>query len=685
MRRVRLSYIDCVGGRPGQRRTGAAVKVRHRKATKLKRRKEPAATRGRGPSAADLQEQLDRLTRELVEAREQQAATSEVLQVISSSPGELEPVFQAMLEKAARICGAKVGSLAVYEVDLWRVVARHNAPRELAITLGNTPYRAHPQSAFGQVARTKKVVQLRDIAAGEPYAQRDPTHVAFVEIAGARTVLAVPMLKENDLKGAISIWRIEDQPFTDKQIELVESFAKQAVIAIENARLLNELRQRTDDLAESLQQQTATSDVLSVISSSPGNLQPVFATALSNATRLCGATFGVLYLREGDVFRVAAHHNAPAAYIEERRRNPLIRPIAGSALGRVVTTKQAAQIADVQAEPAYHSDPGRAALLKGAGARTLITVPMLKENELIGAIGIYRREVQPFSDKQIELVTNFAAQAVIAIENARLLNELRQRTADLREAHDRVTAQAADLETWNRTLERRVAEQVAEIGRVGRLKSFLPPQIAQLVVSAGHESVLESHRRDVSVVFCDLRGFTAFSELAEPEEVMLVLREYHTKLGVLINKFEGTVERFSGDGLLVVFNDPLPCPDASMRAVQMALEMRDEVAKLSVKWSHSGHDIGFGVGIAHGYATLGSVGYEGRLQYSVTGKVANLASRLCDQAKDGQILVDINVFSAVETLADVEFAGELALKGFSRPVKAFNVCNLRSSRRLRVV
>jgi adenylate cyclase len=418
--------------------------------------------------------------------------------------------------------------------------------------------------------------------------------------------------------------------------------------------------------------------VLSVISSSPGNLQPVFATALSNATRLCGATFGVLYLREGDVFRVAAHHNAPAAYIEERRRDPLIRPVAGSALGRVVTTKEAAQIADVQAEPAYHSDPGRAALLKAAGARTLITVPMLKENELIGAIGIYRREVQPFSDKQIELVTNFAAQAVIAIENARLLNELRQRTADLREAHDRVTAQAADLETWNRTLERRVAEQVDEIGRVGRLKSFLPPQIAQLVVSAGHESVLESHRRDVSVVFCDLRGFTAFSELAEPEEVMFVLREYHTKLGVLINKFEGTVERFSGDGLLVVFNDPLPCSDASMRAVQMALEMRDEVAKLSAKWSHSGHDIGFGVGIAHGYATLGSVGYEGRLQYSVTGKVANLASRLCDQAKNGQILVDINVFSAVETLADVEFAGELALKGFSRPVKAFNVCNLRS-------
>jgi adenylate cyclase len=242
---------------------------------------------------------------------------------------------------------------------------------------------------------------------------------------------------------------------------------------------------------------------------------------------------------------------------------------------------------------------------------------------------------------------------------------------------DRVLAQAADLANWNRTLEQQVTEQVGEIERIGRLKRFLPPQIAQLVVSGGHERMLESHRGDVTVLFCDLRGFTTFSEISEPEEVMLVLREYHMALGVLVNKFEGTVERFTGDGLLVIFNDPLPCPDPSMRAVQMALEMRDEVAKLSVKWSRSGHDIGFGIGIAHGYATLGTVGYEGQFQYSVTGKVANLTSRLCDEAKNGQILIDINVHSAVEMRADTEFTEELVLKGFSRPVKAFNVRNLR--------
>jgi adenylate cyclase len=250
----------------------------------------------------------------------------------------------------------------------------------------------------------------------------------------------------------------------------------------------------------------------------------------------------------------------------------------------------------------------------------------------------------------------------------------------LRRSSERIEAQAADLANSNRTLEKRVTEQVAEIERIGRLKRFLPRQIAELLVSSGDERVLESHRRQVTVLFCDLRGFTAFSEVSEPEEVILVLREYHTALGILVDKFEGTVERFTGDGLLVIFNDPLPCPDPSIRAVQMAVEMRDEVTKLSVKWSRFGHDIGFGIGIAHGYATLGTVGYEGQFQYSVTGKVANLASRLCNEAKNGQILIDINVFSAVETRVDAEFTEELILKGFSRPVKAFNVRNWLPSR-----
>jgi class 3 adenylate cyclase len=248
----------------------------------------------------------------------------------------------------------------------------------------------------------------------------------------------------------------------------------------------------------------------------------------------------------------------------------------------------------------------------------------------------------------------------------------------LKALHDQVQAQAADLATWNRTLEQRVADQVAEIERVGRLKRFLAPQVAELVLSSGDGRMLESHRRDISVVFCDLRGFTAFAETAEPEEVMTVLREYHAALGALVRAFEGTLERFTGDGLMVLFNDPLPCPDPPRQALRMAVEMRRCVGDLSIKWRKYGHDLGFGVGIAHGYATLGRIGSEERLDYTAIGTVVNLAARLCAEAASGQILVDSKVQALVEEIAETEPAGEFALKGLHRPVRAFNVSGLRA-------
>jgi adenylate cyclase len=244
--------------------------------------------------------------------------------------------------------------------------------------------------------------------------------------------------------------------------------------------------------------------------------------------------------------------------------------------------------------------------------------------------------------------------------------------------HDQVTAQAADLAGWNRTLEQRVEQQLAEIERVSRLKRFLSPQVAELILSAGDDRVLESHRRAVTVLFCDLRGFTAFSETAEPEEVMSVLREYHAVLGSLIHKHEGTVERFAGDAIMVLFNDPVPCADPSLRAAQMAVEMRDRIGELASKWRKGGYELGFGVGIAHGYATLGRVSSEGRFDYTAIGRVVNLAARLCGEAKSGQILIDGKVHSAVEALADIADVGELELKGFTRPVAAFNVRGIRA-------
>jgi class 3 adenylate cyclase len=244
--------------------------------------------------------------------------------------------------------------------------------------------------------------------------------------------------------------------------------------------------------------------------------------------------------------------------------------------------------------------------------------------------------------------------------------------------HDTVQEQAAQLEAWNRTLEQRVAAQVTEIERLGSLKRFLSPQIAELILSTGDEGLLESHRREITVVFCDLRGFTAFAETSEPEEVMGVLRQYHEALGQLIFRHEGTVEHFAGDGVVVLFNDPLPCPDPTARAVRMALEMRERVAELSQEWRRQGHDLGFGVGIAQGYATLGRIGFEGRSDYAAIGPVANLASRLCDEAGSGDILISQRALATVEDFVDAEPLGDLALKGFLRPVTAYRVLCLRS-------
>jgi class 3 adenylate cyclase/CheY-like chemotaxis protein len=243
----------------------------------------------------------------------------------------------------------------------------------------------------------------------------------------------------------------------------------------------------------------------------------------------------------------------------------------------------------------------------------------------------------------------------------------------VKELHDTVNEQAKELAQFNQTLEQRVAQQLAEIGRMDRLTRFLSPQIAKLVLSSGDESVLESHRREITVVFCDLRGFTAFSETAEPEEVIQVLREYHGALGKLIHKYEATLERFAGDAIMVWFNDPLPCPNPPERAVRMAVEMRAGIGELAAKWRKHGHELGFGVGIAQGYATLGRIGFEGRFDYAAIGTVVNLAARLCSEAADGQILVDRKVNAVVETLATTEHVGEFTLKGLHRPVTTFNV------------
>jgi class 3 adenylate cyclase/putative methionine-R-sulfoxide reductase with GAF domain len=618
------------GGQPDKPPRRKRSTPKHRNASKV--------VRNRGVSVAGQETVVGRLTHERDEALLRETANFEILRLLSKSPGNLELVFRSILENATRICEAKFGLLFRFDGETFQLIAEVGASAELAEFYERRgPF--HPGGILERLLRTKDVVCVADASA-------EPVPPPSAKIGGAKSSLNVPMFKDEAMVGAITIYRQEIRPFTDRQIALLENFAAQAVIAIENTRLLNELRQ-------SLEQQTATSEVLSVISSSPGELEPVFQTMLQNATRICEAKFGFLWLAERDGFRAVAFHNVPPALAAGRRHDQIIHFGPETPMGRLVETRQLVHVADIRSEPAYVEGfrPLRE-LADIGGGRTLLTVPMLKENEVVGAFAIYRQEVRPFTDKHIALIQNFAAQAVIAIENTRLLD---------------------DLNKLNQQLEQRVSDQVGEIERMSRLRRFLPQQVADLIVASGTEKQLESHRREITALFCDLRGFTGFSESSDPEDVMALLRDYHAAIGEIIIKYSGTLERYAGDGVMVVFNDPVPVENPALQAVLMALEMRDAIGALTETWHRWGHDIGFGIGIAHGFATLGTIGFEGRFDYAAIGTVSNVASRLCDEAKPGQILISPRVLTKVENAVTVEPVGEFTLKGIRRPMMAYNV------------
>jgi class 3 adenylate cyclase len=379
---------------------------------------------------------------------------------------------------------------------------------------------------------------------------------------------------------------------------------------------------------------------------------------LDKGLRLCGAAFGLANTYDGERFHFAAARGVPSALAEWRQRNsPAFRP--GAPPLRILAGEDSVQTIDLKDTAAYRDGDGNVRALVDLGAaRTHLLVALRRDYAVLGTLAIYRQDVRPFSDKQIVLLQNFAAQAVIAMENARLLGELRERTEE--------------VAGWNRELEARVAAQLAEIERTGKLRRFLAPQLADLIVAQGDESILESHRREIVVVFCDVRGFTGFAERAEPEEVMAFLRDYHAALGPIVARFEGTLDHYSGDGIMVFFNDPLPTPEPAKRAIEMAVALREAAQQVLKTWHRHGHALGFGVGISQGYATLGQIGFAERMDYTAIGTVTNLAARLCAEAKDGQILISRRVAIAVEDTARLEEIGEVSMKGLSQAVAVFN-------------
>jgi class 3 adenylate cyclase/HAMP domain-containing protein len=429
------------------------------------------------------------------------------------------------------------------------------------------------------------------------------------------------------------------------------------------------VKERTRDLAQSINELKVLEEVGRAVASSL-DLNAVLPTVAARALEITHADAVLIYGYDA----ANRQFNLTEAIGIDKAAEGGHRAIdeAGSPLGDAAAKAEPISIPNLDATAEH---PLRDMAVE-AGFHSVLVVPLVDQQGILGSLVVLRRNAGAFSPNLIGLMKTFAHQSVLAMRNARLFSEVDHKSRELLTAHDTVRQQADKLQEqtdqlkdWNKSLEERVETQLGEIERIRRLERFLAPQVAQLIASSdGHEGLLDSHRREVTVVFCDLRGFTAFTESTEPEEAMNVLREYHAALGKLIFKYEGTLDKYAGDGVMILFNAPIQFEDHTARAVKMAVEMRDTIGPLTERWRNRGHNLGFGIGIALGYATLGQIGFENRLEYAAIGSVTNLASRLCDEAKANQIVVSRRVYGMVEPWVEGRAIDDLNLKGFNHPV-----------------
>ncbi len=438
------------------------------------------------------------------------------------------------------------------------------------------------------------------------------------------------------------------------------------------------VEERTRDLAQSIKELKVLEEVGRAVASSL-DLNAVLPTVAARALEITHADAVLIY--GYDAARRHFHLVEANGIDKQSEGHHLSIDDGASLLGDAATSGEPIAIADLD----HAADTPLRDFAIGAGFNSVLVVPLIDQQGILGSLVVLRRAASGLPPNLIGLMRTFAHQSVLAMRNARLFTEVDDKGRELAAAHQIVQEQAEklkeqteELRHWNRSLEQRVEKQLGEIERIKRLERFLAPQVAQLIASSdGHGSLLDSHRREVTVVFCDLRGFTAFTEATEPEEAMNVLREYHAALGELIFRYEGTLDRFAGDGVMVLFNAPIQLADHTKRAVKMAVEMRDSVGALTEKWKNRGHSLGFGVGVALGYATLGQVGFEQRWEYAAIGSVTNLASRLCAEAKAGQIVASRRVYGMVEQWVDARPLDDLQLKGFNHPVLAMEISRWR--------
>lgn len=555
-----------------------------------------------------------------VSERDALAAVGRVLAAVTGAEFELQPILDRIADEAAALCRAEAAFVFLLEGDLFHFMAASGGRPE------HWEYdRSHPDpidrgSINGRVALSGQAVQVPDLAADSEYRASGNT------VGGYRTLLGVPIRNDGELIGSFGLGRTEVRPFSDDEIRLVGLFADHAALAIRIARLLSETH-------DALGRETAVSGVLQSISRSTFDLNQVLQTVIDSATRLSHADEGNIVREENGRFRMAAYTAGVPAEFRAIIDQLDFQPGRGTITGRVLMERRPVQIVDILADAEFAIPDAQ----RASGFRTVLAVPILREGTTIGVLIVWRLVVRAFTDAEIALMQTFADQAGIAIANVRLFETVeRQRT---------------------------------ELARFA-------PQVAGLLTSPEGEQLLAGHRREITALFADLRGFTAFAEQAEPEEVLGVLREYHTAVGELAVANGGTVEHFAGDGLMVFFNDPQSVADHQFVAVRTAVEMRERFATLSAAWRKRGYELGLGIGIAAGFATLGRIGFEGRYDYGAVGNSVILASRLSSAAAGNQILVSQRVLAAVEDRVVVEPVPDLELKGFSHAMTAYSVSAL---------
>ena len=562
-------------------------------------------------------DELEQLRRDNADAQEWITAIDAVLAAMGRPVTELDRILDTIVDSARRLCHADVAQLHLAEGNVYRLSRQTGLGDEYLDYITDHPITIDRGTLIGRVGLDRRAEQLIDVLADPDYGRHDAQ-----KLAGYRTIMGAPMLQE-DLVGVLSVWRNEVDSFDERSMERLARFASQAAIAIRNRDLVRALELRKIMLDKKVEHLEALRHIGEAVNSTL-DLDKVLDTIVEHAVQLSGADGGSLleFQQESGRF-VARSVFGTSEEVLERLRGIEV-PLAGTFVGRAANEGRPLQLTDLASAPL---DDHLRTLLE-AGWRSIVAVPMLRDDQIVGVLVVRAKLPRELSDDICDVLQTFASQSAIAIANARLYTKLRH---------------------------------------------FLPKQVADLIFEQGDMSKLSTHRAKVAVVFCDLRGFTSFAEVADNEDVMAILGEMHVAFGGLIAKYDGTLERFTGDGLMVFLNDPTPQDDFNLRAIHMAIEMQAEARRLAQSWARKGFELALGIGIADGWATVGPIGFEGRTDYAAIGSVTNKAARLCADAEEWQTLVTKPVSLAADESVTTKLLGERYLKGFRDPVATYEV------------